>query len=143
LIIYADTSALAKLVLEEQGSAEMEALSAASERTASAAIAYVELHAALTAAIRAGRVPSSSRDDRRVALEQIWGEVYEIAIERPLLQHAARLATEVRLRAYDAVHLAALTFTGETDEVTFACWDTDLRAAAKGLGYALFPNTVA
>lgn len=143
MILYADTSALAKLVLEEQGSSEMEAASAAVERTASVAVAYVELHAALAAAIRAGRVASSSRNERILELEQVWGEVYEIAVDGPLLHHAARLAAQMRLRAYDAVHLAALTFAGETGEVTFACWDRDLRMAAQDLGYALFPTAVA
>lgn len=87
-------------------------------------------------------MPLSSREARILELEQVWDEVYEIAVDRPLVHHAAWLAREMRLRAYDAVHLAALIAAGETDEVTFACWDADLRRAAQDLGYSLFPIAV-
>ncbi len=139
MIIYADTSALAKLILLEEGTAEMRQLSGNSERTTSVAIAYVELHSALAAAVRAGRVPPDSRESTALVLEQIWSEVYEVAVDDPLLRQAARIAGEMRLRAYDAIHLAALIEGGDTDEITFACWDVDLRAAAQELGYRLFP----
>lgn len=143
MIIYADTSALVKLLLQEQGTSEMQAMSDDAERTISAAIAYVELYAAVAAAIRAGRVPRAMVEPRILELERVWSEVVEIAVDGPLLRRAAGLAREACLRAYDAVHLAALLASGEADEVTFACWDTDLRLAARDLGYRLFPALLA
>lgn len=60
-------------------------------------------------------------------------------VELPLIRTAGDLAEQMRLRAYDAVHLAALRRLGEPGRVTFACWDADLREAARRLGYALIP----
>jgi uncharacterized protein len=143
VIVYADTSALAKLILEEEGSADIALLSRGADATASAAICYVELRSALAAAVRAGRVTGATRESLLLELERLWQDTAVIDLEPLLLRRAGDLAERMRLRAYDAVHLAALTFTGETGEVTFACWDADLRLAAQDLGYQVFPIAVA
>jgi len=57
VIIYADTSALVKVLLEESGSLDMVRLLEQADGVVSVAISYVELRAALAAAIRDGRVP--------------------------------------------------------------------------------------
>ncbi len=59
MIIYADTSALVKVLLEESGSPEMVRLLEMVDGVVSVAISYVELRAALAAAIRDGRVPTA------------------------------------------------------------------------------------
>lgn len=43
------------------------------------------------------------------------------------------------MRAYDAVHLAALRRSGHPDQVTFAWWDADVRLAFPALGPPLIP----
>jgi uncharacterized protein len=137
VIVYADTSALAKLILDEDGTPKMGALASAADVVATAAIAYVELRAALAAAIGDGRVPIPGRDRLVLTFERVWQRVSEIAIDTPLLRDAGDLAEQMRLRGYDAVHLAALRALGDPGEVTFACWDQDLSRAARELGYEL------
>lgn len=139
MIVYADTSALAKLLLEERGSTEMVAIIRDAERLVSAAIAYVELRAALAAAFRLGRIRPPLRDNFMAVLERLWSNTYEVAVDRALLRQAGNLAEQMRLRAYDAVHLAALCESGEPGDLAFACWDGDLRNAARELGYHLVP----
>jgi len=139
MIVYADTSALAKLLLDEDGSAEMQAVSTEAERTASAAITYVELRAALAAAIRGGRVSSLTRDSLVRRLEDLWDAVSPVVIDRELYRYAGDLAEQMHLRACDAIHLTALQDAGEPGELVFACWDSELRDAARTLGYQLLP----
>jgi predicted nucleic acid-binding protein len=73
-------------------------------------------------------------------LENIWRGIYSHAVSDALLATATESARAHSLRAYDAVHLAgALSFaTGE--ELEFACWDKDLREAARLRGFALVPE---
>ncbi|MBI2911957.1 MAG: hypothetical protein HYY05_07420, partial [Chloroflexi bacterium] len=74
------------------------------------------------------------------AIDRLCQPLTEIAIERLLIRQAGDFADQMRLRAYDAVHLAALRLLGELDQVTFACWDADLRAAARQFGDTLIPH---
>jgi predicted nucleic acid-binding protein len=120
----------------------MEGASAQAEATLSAALAYVELRAALAAAIRSGRVPAGSRDSILTDLELAWGDVTVIDVTDSLLRAGGDLAERVRLRAYDAVHLAALLSLGTPPDLIFACWDRELRDAARALGYAIFPDSL-
>jgi predicted nucleic acid-binding protein len=140
VIVYADTSALAKLLLVEEGTAEMQAKVSAATTVTCAAIGYVELRAALAAAIRHGRVPPASREEVRRVLERQWTRILEITLDEPLLRDAGDLAERMGLRAYDAVHLAGLRESGMPGEVNFACWDANLRRAAEQLGYSLVPG---
>lgn len=73
-------------------------------------------------------------------LESIWRGVFSHAVDDALLAKAAESALTHSLRASDAVHLAgALSFaTGE--ELDVACWDKELREAAKKQGFALVPE---
>jgi predicted nucleic acid-binding protein len=139
LIVHADTSGLAKLLLNEDGSPEMRAAGSAADRLVSAAIAYVELRAAVAAALRAGRIPETERQRLARDLERVWGGVIAIDVDEPLLRRAGDLAEQMGLRAYDAVHLASLVASADPDEAIFACWDADLRRAARALGYPLLP----
>jgi predicted nucleic acid-binding protein len=73
-------------------------------------------------------------------LENLWRGVYSYAVTDALLARAAESARVHSLRAYDAVHLSgALSFAGG-EEVEFACWDKELRAAAQKHGFALVPK---
>jgi predicted nucleic acid-binding protein len=139
VIVYADTSGLVKLLLLERGRDEMVAAKQQASVLICAAIGYVELRAALAAAIRDGRIPHSERPRLLGQVERTWAEVTEIALDATLLREAGELAEQMGLRAYDAVHLAALRAAGTVAEIHFACWDAALRRAAGGLGYPLIP----
>ena len=139
MILYADTSALAKLVLEEEGSSVMLAASHRADVLASVAVAYPELRAAIAAAVRDGRVLPALRLGTRQQLESLWGHVATVPCDEPLIRRAGDLAEELALRGYDAVHLAGLVAMGSPDQVACACWDNQVRRAAQQLGYALVP----
>jgi predicted nucleic acid-binding protein len=139
VILYADTSALFKLLINESGSELVVSALQSADVVASAAIAYVELRAALAAAIRDSRIPAEARDLALAELERLWGGVSPVVIRGPLLQLAGDLAERYRLRGYDAVHLAALLDLGPPHEVSLCCWGTDLRRAAGTIGYTLVP----
>jgi predicted nucleic acid-binding protein len=73
-------------------------------------------------------------------LESIWRGIFSHAVSDALLAMAAESARAHSLRAYDAVHLSgALSFaTGE--KLDFACWDKELREAARKHGFGLIPE---
>jgi predicted nucleic acid-binding protein len=139
VIVYADTSALAKLILRESGTDEMGALRTTAETIFSAAIAYVELRATAAAAFQAHRIRLDGRETLAGSVEKVWQEVAPVPMTDELLRRAGDLAEQMHLRSYDAVHLAALLASGSRNDVSFACWDVDLRNAGRSLGYTLFP----
>ena len=140
MIVYADTSALAKLVIDEVGSPEMHRALEQAESLATVALAYVELRAAAAGAIRARRVAPGEEQQLVQAVEFLWQGLAQITVHLPLLRIAGDLAQRFALRAYDAVHLAALVDTGPPGSIVFACWDAHLRRAASTLGYETLPQ---
>jgi uncharacterized protein len=140
VIVYADTSALVKLLLSEDGQSTMQSTVESAEHVVSAVIAYAELRATMAAAHRDGRISLTERDSIRISLEELWSTMSEVSVDRALVHQAGELAERFRLRGYDAVHLAALMQFGQPGEVTFACWDLQLLRAAKELGYVTIPS---
>jgi hypothetical protein len=93
--------------------------------------------------MRKGRRLTPTQLDRALEdLENIWRGIFSHAVNDALLASAAESARTHALRAYDAMHLAgALSFaTGE--ELDFACWDKELRGAARKHGLALVPEHI-
>ena len=140
LIVYADTSALVKLVLQEAGSSEMRTFVGRLRLLACARIGYVELRAALAAANRDHRLREPAFSGAKARLERVWGATSPVELTPGLVQKASDLAELHALRGYDAVHLSAVQELGRPSKVDYvACWDSDLRRAAASLGYRLFP----
>jgi predicted nucleic acid-binding protein len=73
-------------------------------------------------------------------LESIWRGVFSHAVNDALLGEAAESARTHSLRAYDAVHLAGALSFAAGEELDFACWDKELREAARQQGFALIPK---
>ncbi len=140
MTLYADTSALVKLVLTEDGTQQMRSVAAEAEQTYSVMVAYAELRAAIAAALRDGRVPPERRDAIMTLVIATWESCERIEIDWPLVLQAGDLAERHGLRGYDAVHLAALIRAGDPESIILACWDSELRRAAADLGYAVFPE---
>jgi predicted nucleic acid-binding protein len=107
---------------------------------AAAATGYVELRAALAAAVRAGRVARAEAGAREARLESIWQSVSEVPIGAGLLRTAGMLAGRHALRPAGAIHLAALTALSPGGGMTLLSVDRDLRMAAASLGFALLPR---
>lgn len=99
----------------------------------SASIAYVEVRSAV-----ARRLPH--RDSARVRrlVARRWQEIADLAVDDELVRSAGDAAERYRLRALDAVHLAAARRLAEGDFV-LATWDRELARAAREAGLAVAP----
>lgn len=138
MIIYADSSALAKLLIEEDGSDAIGILATLADGVVTAASSRVETFAALAAAHRDGRLDSVAFEDAKGEAANLFADMSLVAIDEALLDRACSLAELHSLRAYDAVQLSAL-LTYRPEDLTFACFDGALKAAAASEGYAVFP----
>jgi predicted nucleic acid-binding protein len=110
-----------------------------SEATAVATsdVSYVEARAAL-ARMRSGkRMGANASQAARRLLDEIWLDLLSVPPDDELLARAAELADEHSLRGYDSVQLAAATSLRRAGDVTFACWDVELRSAAEDMGLAV------
>jgi predicted nucleic acid-binding protein len=107
LITYVDTSALIKLVIEEEGSDRVELVWGAADALASASLVVVEARAALAAAARAGRLTRPQHREAKAALADVLPDLHLVSVTDDLIRRASDLAEDDALRGYDAVHLAA------------------------------------
>ncbi len=73
-------------------------------------------------------------------LEGIWRGIFSHAVNATLLAGAAESARQHSLRAYDAVHLSGALSFAAGEAVEFACWDEELREAARKHGLPLVPD---
>jgi len=142
VIVYGDTSALIKLVMNQPGTLEMLGLRTGVTLLAASQIAYVELRAAVAAVHRDRRLRPAEYEHAKAGIESLWQSTSPLEVDASLLRHAGQLAEDHGLRGYDAVHLAALTRLGPAPECMLASWDGELRRAASALGYPLFPPAV-
>lgn len=133
LTLYFDTSALIKLVLDEQGSDLALELWSSSARAASSLLAYPEGRAALAAARRGGRVSQRLYRESQEGFDRTYEELVAIGVDQQLIHAAGDLASEFSLRGYDAVHLATALDLAKHD-VALVSWDRDLGRAATAAG---------
>jgi len=139
-IVYFDSSAFVKLLVEEDGSDIAAVLWDGCDAAVSSRLAYPEVRAALGAAGRARRL--SPRDQRRAenAWEDYWASTRTVELTEVVTAHAGELASQHALRGADAVHLASLLAVGAA-QTLFAVWDQRLRAGAQAAGVRLAPAT--
>lgn len=137
-IVYFDSSAFVKLVVEEDGSDLAAALWDGCDAAVSSRLAYPEVRAALTAAGRARRIDPDDLGQAEAAWEDYWAATRTVELTEPVTVHAGRLAGYHALRGSDAVHLASLLAVG-VEETIFAVWDQRLRAGAQTAGVQLAP----
>ena len=136
-IVYFDSSAFVKLIVEEEGSDLAAELWDKSDAAVSSRLAYPEVRAAIAAAARDHRLDSVAE---RVAVrewEQYWAGVRVVEFSGAVSDHAGTLAGEHRLRGADAVHLASALALG-LDPVV-AVWDAGLASAVRDLGLVAVP----
>jgi predicted nucleic acid-binding protein len=130
---YLDSSALCKLLLDEPGSREVRELWAEADQIACVTIGYVEVRATI-----ARRLSGRGASRARRQLNEYWQAVVVLAVDDDLVDRAARVADVHRLRALDALHLAAAKQSRDR-ELVFATWDDELRRAAQNAGLATIP----
>ena len=137
-IVYFDSSALVKLVVDEDGSDVAAAVWDAADAAVSSRLAYPEVRAALAAAERSRRLRPAQMRQAEAGLADFWGAIRPVELSEPVADRAGELASQHGLRGADAVHLASLSAVG-IDEVLFAVWDERLRLAAASLGARVVP----
>jgi hypothetical protein len=137
-IVYFDSSALVKLVVEEDGSDVAAALWDGADAVISSGLAYPEVRAALAAARRDERISARSLRTAKEEWEQFWGALAIVESRRSVLVDAGGVAERYRLRGYDAVHLAS-AMTIPSPHMLMAVWDDRLRGAAFEAGLNIAP----
>ena len=145
--MFADTSAIVKLYVEEVSAEVMRSITdvAISELT------RVELPAALWRKHRAGELSSESAGVLSGAFEADYyrsegdGRYTVVRVSDAIMVTAALLVARSDLRAGDAIQLASavLARQAEPELTTFAAFDARLRTAAAIEGFALLPPTLA
>ncbi|MGI8781363.1 MAG: type II toxin-antitoxin system VapC family toxin [Solirubrobacteraceae bacterium] len=137
-IVYFDSSAFVKLVVEEDGSDLAAVLWDGCDAAVASRLAYPEVRAALAAAERAHRLDPAARRRAEAAWEDYWAATRPVELTEPVAAQAGRLAGQHALRGADAVHLASLLAVG-TAATMFAVWDERLRARARVAGVQVAP----
>jgi predicted nucleic acid-binding protein len=132
LNLYLDASALVKRYVKEGGSEMLvDAMDAASDWSM-CRIGFVET-------VRAVACGGDAEDVER--FEQDWINFDIVEVDRELAERAAEIARATRLRALDALHLAAALRLGD-DAPTFATWDARLHRAAHRHGLRTLPASL-
>jgi len=140
-IVYFDSSALVKLVVDETGSDVAAELWNACDAALSSRLAYPEVCAALAAAGRNHDLTKSGASAAAVEWETFWASMRPIELSADVERVAGELAVLHRLRGADAVHLASALALGFPD-VTVVAWDKRLHAGAEAVGLAVAPATL-
>ena len=129
-----------KLLVEEDGSEVVEQAAGQAEVVAALLLSYVEARSAFARMRVDGRLDSTGHAETVSELDRLWATTARVPVDGDLVARAATLADRHGLRAYDAVQLAgALEVAAADDELRFACWDGDLRNAARDEGLAVLP----
>lgn len=135
MIAYFDTSAFVKLVIPEEGSDEARRLFVAATQVLSSRLLVPESSAALTRALRMGRLAGRAIDPALTKVQTLLRGIVPLEVAPTIAENAARLARALDLRAYDAVHLASYQRVRSATSVLVAA-DGELVQAASSLGYA-------
>ena len=137
-LVYFDSSALVKLLVQEEGSDVAAELWDGCDAALASRLAYPEVCAALAAA---GRNHDLSQDDLDVAeqaWEQYWASVRPVELTAAVERQAGRLARTYALRGADAVHLASALALADPGLIV-AAWDRRLHAGAATAGLLVAP----
>jgi uncharacterized protein len=132
LIVYFDSSALIKLFLDEPDAQIALDIWNDADQVITSEISYLEVHAGLARAIRENppKLTKTGYDDAKAQFQQLWTEVFSVAVTWDLIQQASDAAEEYSLRGYDALQFAtALTLAD--DGISLATTDKDLERAAR------------
>jgi uncharacterized protein len=137
-LVYFDSSALVKLVLDEPGSDLVATLWNACDAALASRLAYPEVCAALAAAGRSHDLTESEVSAAMSDWEQFWSSLRPVELSADVERAAGSLSMTHRLRGADAVHLASALALGSAD-LTVAVWDKRLHAGATAAGLAVAP----
>lgn len=138
-LAFWDSSAFVKLLIDEVGSDDAEALWNDPGPTAASRLVVPEVGAALAAARRAGRLGEASHRAAQREWASYRAEIDFIELTATLADGAAVLAVKHDLSGADAVHLATALEVREGSMV-MASWDRRLATAAIAEGVVVVPE---
>jgi predicted nucleic acid-binding protein len=138
-LVYFDSSAFVKLLVEEEGSELAANLWDGCDAALSSRLAYPEVCAALAAAGRNRDLDDGALEVAEQAWEQYWGATRAVELTRAVQQHAGQLARDGALSGADAVHLASALAIGAVDLV-MAVWDRRLHEGARAAQLRVAPS---
>lgn len=130
-MLYLDSSALVKLYIDEPGSQRVRQLVNPPALSATSAIAYAEIRAALARRAREGFLSADAHIRAKSALLADWSHLFVIPVG--LIQmNAGEAADRDALRGMDAIHLASAMWLAsqQREPLTMVVWDHRLRQAA-------------
>lgn len=134
-----DSSAFVKLLIDEVGSDEAEALWNDPSPTAASRLVVPEVSAALAAARRSGRLDEASHRTAEREWRSDWAEIDIVELSSSLADSAASLETKHDLSGADAVHLATALRLRERSLVVVS-WDRRLAGAVVAEGVVVVPE---
>jgi predicted nucleic acid-binding protein len=141
VLLFCDTSALIKLLIDEPDSAQIHQ---ASERAGLIAACRITWAEAMAAMARRQRDDPTSADDIETArqrLSMLWSSFTIVEVSQKLVEAAGRFADGFALKGYDSVQLAAAheLHVNTKQKVLFACYDRRLKQAAQLIQLDVMP----
>ena len=129
MLAYFETSALVKLIIQEEHSDQALTVWNSADGVHSSIVALAESLAAVAQARRAGRITGSTHEIAKLDLGQRFRWLFASYISRDLAERAGELAEQHELRGYDAIHLAS-ALALEARDLVLVTWDRALARAA-------------
>lgn len=137
-LVYFDSSALVKLVIDEVGTELAVELWDGCDAALASRLAYPEVRAALAALARNHDLDADQLAAAEDAWEGYWAAVRPVELTPAVERCAGDLAGQRGLRGADAVHLASALAIGDPDLVV-AVWDRRLHSGAQAAGTLVAP----
>jgi predicted nucleic acid-binding protein len=137
-LIYFDSSALVKLLVQEEGTDLAAELWDGCDAALASRLAYPEVCAALAAADRNHDLSQHDLDVAEQTWERYWASVRPVELTAAVECRAGQLARKHALRGADAVHLASALALDDPGLI-IAVWDRRLHAGAATAGLHLAP----
>lgn len=139
MILYLDTSALVKLYVREDGTAQTRARLADASMVATSRVAYPEARAALARRQREAAITRNGLARAVAALDRDLAHFVVVELSVRVARRAGTLAERRALRGFDAIHLSSALeveyLTGSSG--AFLCFDDRLSEAASAEGLSL------
>jgi predicted nucleic acid-binding protein len=139
MIVYVDTSAVIKRVVNEPGSDLVLDVWGRADDVVSSEVVYAESRAAIAAIRRAGRLDRAGHQRAVCQVESVFGDLRVIRMDETIATVAGGLADEHSLRGFDAVHLAA-ALSVDAPRIVVTTWDRSLSRAALACGMPVVPR---
>jgi uncharacterized protein len=138
-IVYFDSSALVKLMLEETDTDRAVDLWDGCDAALSSTLSYPEVCSALAAAHRDHRLSGPRLRTALAEWDGYWSDLRLIELTSAVTQHAGELVAVHLLSGADGVQLASALAFADADLVV-ASWDRRLAAGASAEGLRTVPS---